>query len=76
MIATGSEWPIPVHGIVRNKDKEEDYSRVDDVTRDIHVLTSAGDEELDYTETVRVEAELLREELKRINSNSNSKQFC
>ena len=71
MIATGSEWPIPVHGIVRNKDKEEDYSRVDDVTRDIHVLTSAGDEELDYTETVRVEAELLREELKRINSNNS-----
>lgn len=49
IIATGSEWPISVHGIVRNKDKDANYAVVDRVTRDLHVLTSSGDEELDYT---------------------------
>lgn len=68
IIATSSKWPIPVHGIARNKDKTEDYSRVDAVTRDIHVVTSAGDDELDYTEEVLVEAERLKKELIKINS--------
>ena len=71
-IASRSEWPISVHGIVRNKDKDADYSQVDDVTRDIHVLTSAGDEELDYTDDVKKEAEMLRDKLKRTNTNDSA----
>lgn len=68
VIATRSEWPIQVHGIIRNKGKN---TVVDSVTRDIHVLTSAGDEELDYTEEVRKKAEMLREDLKKKSSNSS-----
>lgn len=72
IIATGSEWPISVHGIVRNKDKDANYAVVDRVTRDLHVLTSSGDEELDYTEKVRQEAENLRKNLKKNNSSNEA----
>lgn len=68
IIATGSEWPIHVHGIVRNKDGE--YAVYDSITRDLHVLTSAGDEELDYDMDTLKEAEEMREELKKENPNN------
>ncbi|MDX8420145.1 Z1 domain-containing protein [Stecheria sp. CLA-KB-P133] len=69
-IAVSSQWPISVHGIERNKDKGPDYPVVDSVTRDLHVLTSSGDEELDYREDVRKKAEHLRERLKTTNQNN------
>lgn len=70
-IATSSEWPIPVHGIVRNKDKRPDYSVVDSVTRDIHVVISGGDEEQDFTDKVLGEAKKSKEDWKKINGNNS-----
>lgn len=71
VIATGSEWPIKVRGVVRNRDKDAEYARYDKVTRDLHVLTSAGDEELDYDQKTYEKAEMLREELKQTNLNNS-----
>lgn len=69
-IATGSKWPIEVHGIVRNKNQDEGDSKVGGFTRDLHVLTSAGDEELDYNQKDKEEAEHIRADLQKHNKNN------
>ncbi|WP_302610295.1 Z1 domain-containing protein [uncultured Mitsuokella sp.] len=70
-IATSSEWPISVHGIIRNKDKTPDYAVVDGVTRDIHVVVSGGDEELDFTGEVLNDAKKSRDERKKTTGNNS-----
>lgn len=64
MIATDSAWPIGVHGVERNKTKnrEKDID-VNDITRDLHVLTSAGDEELDLSDAEKTKADDYRAQL-------------
>lgn len=66
-IATESKFgPIVVNGIVRGESRENSSDIVHDgVTRDLHVLTSGGDEELDYTQTQRKQADDLRVALKK-----------
>ena len=61
-IATGSSWPISVNGIVRNNKRTD--TEVDKITRDLHVITSEGDENLDLKESELEQAERLREKLK------------
>lgn len=70
IIATGSKWPIKVHGIVRNKDHNDDYAEAGDMTRDLHVLISAGDEELDYDSQTVKKAESMRKKLQKKNNNN------
>lgn len=70
VIASKSAYPISIHGIRRNKNRNDDDSFVDKVTRDLHVLTSAGDEELDYSKEDLEKAVKKREELKSSQSNS------
>ncbi len=70
MIATDSKWPISVHGIVRNKEHDDDYAKAGGLTRDLHVLISAGDEELDYDRKTVEEAKRIREKLQKENKNN------
>lgn len=70
-IATSSKWPISVHGIVRNMDNKTNDKPENDTTRDLHVLISSGDEELDYDGETLIRAEARREELKKVNSNNS-----
>lgn len=71
IIATSSVYgPITVNGIQRNTDPEA-KDVVDETTRDLHVITSAGDEELDYTQAQIDRAEGLKN---RLNNEGKSKQ--
>lgn len=70
LIATESKiGPINVYGIVRNEkamnSESENDGSIDNVTRDLHVITSSGDEELDFTESQHVKAETLKSKLKK-----------
>ena len=56
-IATNSAKPIEVHGIQRNN---KQGARVNQITRDLHVLISAGDEELDLSESDKRKADEIR----------------
>lgn len=76
-IATNSKYgPISINGIVRNKEKpveidsEKDVD--DEMTRDLRVLTSLGDEELDYTCEQITKARELREKYKKETNNHKS----
>lgn len=61
IIATESQWPIKVHGVERNKDGgPTEYGKT---TRDIHVLISNGDEQLDFDKDTLLRAEALKAEL-------------
>ena len=68
VIATNSKYgPIEVSGITRNikdRDSKLETNNQSGTTRDLHVLTSGGDEELDYTDEQHKLAEKLKEELK------------
>ena len=69
LIATNSKYgPIEVSGITRNTEdlrtKKEISDKISGTTRDLHVLTSGGDEELDYTEEQHEIAVSLKEKLK------------
>lgn len=72
VIASRSAYPIWVHGITRNKNRQDSDSFVDNVTRDLHVLTSAGDEELDYLQSDLDKAYEEKEKLKKNISNTVS----
>lgn len=63
VIATNSMLPIDVHGIERNKKREiqDELSK----TIDLHVLTSAGDEELDFTQEEKRRADVHRTALQQ-----------
>jgi hypothetical protein len=68
VIATQSAVPIEVHGITRNNRNQD--AVVNRITRDLHVLTSAGDEELDLSNVERKKA---NEERKKIEASEKSK---
>lgn len=72
-IATESKYgPISIHGIVRNKDRNADDIYTSDNTVDLHVLTSSGDEELDYTSEQIEKAANLRETLSKKTNNKTA----
>lgn len=69
MIATNSKYgPIEVSGITRNiknmNTENDDITAQEGTTRDLHVLTSGGDEELDYTVEQHQLADSLKDKLK------------
>lgn len=61
-IATGSAFPIEVHGITRNN--KVDNTVVNQNTRDLHVITSAEDDNLDLTKSEVEQVKQLKESLK------------
>ncbi len=70
LIATDSKFgPIEVNGIIRNRDAMNPENResivFDGTTRDLHALTSGGDEELDYTRMQHDRANELKKKLKQ-----------
>lgn len=72
-IATESSMgPIEVCGIVRNKDRKDEDIYSSDNTVDLHVLTSGGDEELDYTDKQKETAIKLREQLSKKTNNKQA----
>lgn len=73
-VASRSAYPIKVHGIIRNKNRKDNDSFVDDVTRDLHVLTSSGDEELDYSMDDLNRANAIKVNLKNLNTVAVAKQ--
>lgn len=73
-IASRSAYPIQVHGIIRNKNRKDNDSFVDDITRDLHVLTSSGDEELDYSKDDLDKANAVKANLKNSNTAAVAKQ--
>ena len=73
-IASRSAYPIRVHGIIRNKNRKDNDSFVDDITRDLHVLISSGDEELDYSKNDLDKANAVKANLKNSNTAAVAKQ--
>ncbi|WP_317302712.1 Z1 domain-containing protein [Acidaminococcus timonensis] len=61
-IATGSAFPIGIHGITRNN--KGNNTVVNKNTRDLHVIISAGDDNLDLTQKELEQANQIRENLK------------
>ena len=63
VIATDSNWPIKVHGINRNTEKNWTIDE-NNKTVDLHILTSSGDEEMDLSAEEKYKADVYRRELK------------